>query len=593
MPVPATASPAVCRFCGGTLPRLKQTAQGGTHAGSAAIESFATAQAPPGLDHHQQQQQRQHQRQQQQPQSPPQQQQPLRDAWPPLLLLRPNDTPANVVKCKTCRAPALLTTCGATLGGYVEAQARLSGCGLSECSPALTEALFEYLPMRTLWTCRAVCRAWCALSPASRHPRNAATRVFLWGEPMAPQAACAAFEAEVRGAGSAERAVELYGLRKIHFARFWMSGYCFGVGDVARVNNGSHVSSDGDNANDNDGEGEENRAEIADEDDEEEEEKEDKYFFGKIVELYASGPDSMRAYYYQLCGKVGNGSGGGGAEEDYSDDDDGRQASGNGAPSGGVDAAAAQEGLGRDGASSVVGGGGGSSGGGGGSSGGGDIGGINDSIRQERGAGQDVEGQGRGQGTQRRAAVLSSFPWVEDGAWVRHASLYRRKDVPADHCGGLPAPPFTSTAHRGARGRRRRDDSGSSNARWLVAHAAVARAEVFECSPPLHDRSPVAAVESLCSVRTFEGFVEAAVAGQLQRRHRQNSSGGGGGDDGDGGGGSGGNELFRRSSSQARDVRVTGDHFGAFVACEASVRACVRACAKELYEFWARARSSG
>jgi hypothetical protein len=148
----------------------------------------------------------------------------------------PVDSRGRPSTCKCCRAPAVLTLDDIPLATYLRLESRSVPCGISECNPMLTEAVFEFVPLRTLWTCRAVCRAWCAMSPASRDPRNSA-RVCVWGERMASRASCDEFDHRLR-LGSAEdedASATKPSKTKIHFARCWISGFCIGVGDVVMV----------------------------------------------------------------------------------------------------------------------------------------------------------------------------------------------------------------------------------------------------------------------------------------------------------------------------------------------------------------------
>ena len=321
-----------------------------------------------------------------------------------------------VQACPSCHAPTRLTFEGQSLQAYIQAQNRLSTQGLSECNPMLTELLFEYLPMRALWTCRAVCRAWCALSPASRDPRNT-SRIFLWGERMDPAEQCLSVDTELASSGltpltpsDASSAVA----HKVHFARFWMSGHCFGIGDVIFV-----------------------KGATADEEDSQ---------LGKIVSLFASGATAMSTYREQLV--------------------------------------------------------------------------------------QQHAAYGAEQGRHRRCKY--SFPWVASGSWMQRGPFYRRDEIPEQH----------QRLVRSKQGRRTSSKlqfpmPGPPNAkaefRWLVSEDAIFFSEVFEGVGPsveLHDPEPVTAVEALCSVRTFRGFLESCAA-------RDDF------------------QLFL-----PRDVRVIGDHFG-------------------------------
>lgn len=322
-----------------------------------------------------------------------------------------------VQACPSCHAPTQLTVEGQSLQAYVRAQNRMSTLGLSECNPMLTELLFEYLPMRTLWTCRAVCRAWCALSPASRDPHNK-SRIFLWGERIDPAAQCMSFDAELASSGSPPLTADDGSstlARKVHFARFWMSGHCFGIGDVIFVNGST-----------------------AEEEDSQ---------LGKIVSLFASGATALSMYREQLL------------QHD--------------AP-----------------------------------------------YRAEP-------------GKSRRRNY--SFPWVASGSWMQRGPFYRRDEIPEQH----------QRLARPKHGRSRTSPNlqfpmpGPPNAkdefRWLVSEDAILYSEVFEGVGPsveLRAPDPVTAVEALCSVRTFRGFLESCAA-------RDDF------------------QLFL-----PRDVRVIGDHFG-------------------------------
>lgn len=142
----------------------------------------------------------------------------------------PLDGSGQPSKCTICHAPSFLTLYNINLYSYLQAQNRLINSGLPNCNPMLTELLFEYVPIDTLWTCRAVCRAWCAISPASRHPHNQNTRIFLWGERISPVSQNQIFDARLRKGD-----ITRFSRQRIFFARFWMSGYCVSIGDVVQI----------------------------------------------------------------------------------------------------------------------------------------------------------------------------------------------------------------------------------------------------------------------------------------------------------------------------------------------------------------------
>jgi len=322
----------------------------------------------------------------------------------------PVDSRGQHLRCRCCRCPVVLSVRSIPLLNYVRGQNRDSNSGLSQCNPLLTEMLFEYLPLKVLWQCRAVCRTWCAISPASRDPR-VRTRMFAWGEPVKTALQMKQFDEEVINARSPQSFP-----KRLHFFRFWMSGFCVGLGDIIQISSGNDASEP---------------------------------FLGKILTLYTSGTSAMNSYRETLL------------RQRYPRDRRGPK-----------DSAAVEV-------------------------------------------------------SRHTTWSARNFPWVDSAAWMRNNWFFRRSEIPEIH---QPVLPPTASAKQ--------------SFKWLVTDSCVEKSEVFECHPMMGDRNPVSSFEALCSLRTFEGFMQASAAKSEF-------------------------ELFI-----PKDVRVAGDNFGAWhhIDCSPSVK---------------------